>query len=306
MGKKAVDILYVLGEGSCWNNNEIRFSLRSVEKNRRNFRKVFIVGSMPKFLKNVIHIPVQDIYNPAINPDGNIIHKVLQACKDDRLSNDFLFMNDDYLVLKPVDASTIPAYHKGDCRNFSEKYFTAGFWRTRLERTYKELRDRGLSTFHYDGHVPILMNKNWFPEIMKMFDYGKGKGYTMKSLYGNMVYGKGAPIGSVKKVIFKPYRLEEYDQKFSDCTFASVNDHGMTPYYKRWVYSKFPDASSFEKDPENKSLTALKWFNSDRDIDTGISIYQQYGPSGNVKKYFQRHRYSLKIQKLEKHMHKLI
>ena len=44
-----MDIVYILGNGSKFNNEEIRYSLRSLEK-FVNFDRVFIVGECPKFL----------------------------------------------------------------------------------------------------------------------------------------------------------------------------------------------------------------------------------------------------------------
>ena len=117
------DVIYVLGTGSRWHNNEIRFSLRSLEKNLMGFRRVFVVGECPGFLQNVIHIPATDIFNPQVNADGNIINKVLTACADERISDDFLFINDDHLVLKPIAVSEVPPLHKGDMTTFNPEYW---------------------------------------------------------------------------------------------------------------------------------------------------------------------------------------
>ncbi len=95
MKVKKIDLVYVVGTGSRWNDNELRFSLRSVSKNLSNVGKVFIVGECPDYLKNVIHIPASDIFDSAINADGNMTHKLLLVCNNKELSDDFLFMNDD-------------------------------------------------------------------------------------------------------------------------------------------------------------------------------------------------------------------
>ena len=75
--QKQIDVVYVLGTGSNWDNNEIRFSLRSLAKNLKGMGRVFVVGERPAFLQNVIHIPAKDEFNPNVNADGNIILKVL-------------------------------------------------------------------------------------------------------------------------------------------------------------------------------------------------------------------------------------
>ena len=44
------DVVYPIGQGSSWKNNELRFSLRSIEKYGINVGKLFIVGELPDFL----------------------------------------------------------------------------------------------------------------------------------------------------------------------------------------------------------------------------------------------------------------
>jgi hypothetical protein len=66
---KPIDIVYVLGTGSNWSDNEIRFSLRSVFKNLTNIGQIFIVGEKPAGLKGFIHIDHPDEF-PSTNADG--------------------------------------------------------------------------------------------------------------------------------------------------------------------------------------------------------------------------------------------
>lgn len=41
-----MDILYVIGRGSKWENNELRYSLRSLEKNGINVGNIFIAATV--------------------------------------------------------------------------------------------------------------------------------------------------------------------------------------------------------------------------------------------------------------------
>ena len=114
MNPKSMDVVYVIGKGSNWRDNELRFSLINISKNGSGIRNVFIVGERPDYLKNIIHIPASDIFDPAVNADGNIITKVLAACWDKRLGENFLFINHDHLVLKPVNIRS--------CSGFSQRF----------------------------------------------------------------------------------------------------------------------------------------------------------------------------------------
>ena len=97
---KPIDIVYALGTGSGWSDNEIRFSLRSIFKNLTNIGQIFIVGEKPAGLKGFIHVEHPDEFS-STNADGNIIRKVLRACQDPRVSEKFLFINDDHIIINP-------------------------------------------------------------------------------------------------------------------------------------------------------------------------------------------------------------
>ena len=49
-----IDVVYILGDGSKWGNNEIKYSLRSLEKYGKNIRDVYICGNKPYFVNNKI------------------------------------------------------------------------------------------------------------------------------------------------------------------------------------------------------------------------------------------------------------
>ncbi|MCA1759908.1 MAG: hypothetical protein LC658_09080, partial [Bacteroidales bacterium] len=175
-----VDLVYVVGTGSQWKDNELRFSLRSVSKNLSNVGKIFIVGHCPEFLENVIYIPAADIFNPSVNADGNMTHKLLLACNDKRLSDNFLFMNDDFIINQQVSAPHIPWMHKEDMATQPGSYWKTQFYRHRLKRTFDVLKERNLPTIQYDYHAPMLMNKTLFAETMSNFNYASDTGYTFR------------------------------------------------------------------------------------------------------------------------------
>ena len=48
-----IDVVIPLGTGSRWQDNELRYCLRSIEKNLSGVNEVVIVGEKPKWLTNV-------------------------------------------------------------------------------------------------------------------------------------------------------------------------------------------------------------------------------------------------------------
>jgi hypothetical protein len=304
---KPIDVVYVLGTGSIWNNNELRFSLRSLEKNLKGFRKVWIVGEKAEWLKNVNHIAYPD--ELPNNADGNIIRKVLRVCQEKGLTEDFLFINDDHLVIKPVEAAAIPPYHKGDMTSFPPAYFTVNFWRGRLFRTKNILVERGYKALHFDCHCPIVINKIKFPEVISQFNYEKNTGYTMKSLYGNVVHPDGPLLTNEKTVIFRPYVLKDIEERVKVPTFLSFNDDGLKPALKNWLYLNFPESSKYEKSgiAMEPYFEIMNWLNSpEKDFRTGMAIYDKYGTAKKVKKYLSKGESTARYMKLEHKIRELL
>lgn len=301
----SIDVVYVLGKGTAWSNNEIRFSLRSVEKNLKGVRKIWVIGEKPDFLKNVNHIPYPDeLVN---NADGNIIRKVLRACQEEKLTDDFLFINDDHLIMKQVTASEIPPYQKGDLAVLPKEFFEVNFWRLRLYRTRNILQLRGFSALHFDCHCPIVFNKKRFPEVISLFDYAKNTGYTMKSLYGNVVHPDAPLMTGEKKILFRPYTMEDIKKRTADCIFASFNDDGLTPALKEWLYDSFPKPSKYEKiQEEDAALEVIKWLRSDQNFEEGTRIFERYGKARKAKKYFGKGETKARSLKLEHKMKELL
>lgn len=240
------DVVYILGTGSTWQNNDIKYSLRSLDKNMLNVGKVFIVGEKPDFTKNIIHIPCLDIYGEQ-NADGNIINKILIACFDARLSDNFLLMSDDHLILRKVSAGNTPFYYKTDLSTLPEEYFTHNTWRQRLGNTLKELHEKKLPTMHYDCHLPVLINKLTFRRAMREFDYKSGIGLTVKTLYCNWANVNGMKVKNMKYTIYEPYTIPELERRLKNHDFANFKDSGLTPEVKNWIEKRFNKPSKYEK-----------------------------------------------------------
>lgn len=223
-----IDIVYPLGIGSRWNNNELRYSLRSVEKNLTAVRKVFLIGQNPEWIKNVVHIPYPDDKNV---PDENIRYKILAACDDKRISNDFLFMNDDHYILKQFQADKFPFYYA----DLFKTYFKRGDqYGIRCRNSYRYLIDNNYSTKFYDIHYPIIYNKSKFRQIFSNLK-PKYSGYVLKSLYGNMTN----PIST----------------KIVDCKFDGIPKETMpcfstlptvSPKVAEFLKTTFPNKSKYE------------------------------------------------------------
>lgn len=267
------DLLYVLGKGSSWQNNELRYSLRSVEKNLRNFGRIWIVGEDPGFTKNITIIPHPDEIGPH-NADGNITRKIIRACREKGLSDTFIKMNDDYIINRPIDAAQINPMHKGDLATMPESYFQQTPWRRRLRRTRDVLLKKGLTALHFDYHAPIPINKHNFENIVSQFDYEKDIGYTTRSIYGNVAFQKTEKLSTEKQVIFKSYNIAQIHERTQQPVFVAYNDQGLNRSMKFWLASEFPEPSAFETGNVDCMMYELaRWHNNGRLWKDGVNIF---------------------------------
>jgi hypothetical protein len=224
-------IVYPLGNGSILKNFELRMSLRSIEKNLSGFTDVAIVGDFPAWGHNLYHIQAMDPYKIG---DQNIMYKLSLACKDEKVSDPFLYFNDDHYLLTQFDAPTFPnLYH-----STLEKYFKLrgpDVYGKRAESTLKHLQEKNLPTKFFDIHTPILIHKQAFIQNVVNAPWDRTS-FLAKSLYANSLSLEG---------------IEELDCKLAQPPQVKAKVFSSFPHMKasvtRFLVEQFPKMSNFEK-----------------------------------------------------------
>lgn len=150
-----MDVVYLLKKQSDY--SELYYSLRSIAHVPHD--QVFIVWPLvPKFVKNVIHISCTD---KNLYRTQNTYYKVLQACNDERVSAQFILMNDDFYITRPIDE--VPYLYKWTIATHLKA------------RNHSRLRTMPLTkiienTFSpedkdYEIHAPIVLDKKKFIDL---------------------------------------------------------------------------------------------------------------------------------------------
>jgi hypothetical protein len=304
------DLVYTLGSGSNWKNNEIRFSLRSVFKNLSGYRNIFIIGEDPGFIKgdNIFFFPCPDIYNPNKNADGNIIHKLLFASKLAGLSEDFIFMNDDNYFLKPMHVDDIYPFHKGNMNDIDPSIYSFNHWGKRLGRTRTTLMSKGLAPLHFDHHAPFPMKKSELDPTYEEFDFGDDVGLTVKSIYGSIHY-KDAPVMVDEKVLLRdPFTLDFITKRVKDCLYLANNDKGLNSSFKYFLYLNYPDAAPWETTPcDDKIVRVAEWFHNDKPYAQGSELFIEHYPMRkNLHKMYRNNDTYLIRKKIDYHLSKIL
>lgn len=235
-----IDVVYLLGPDSKWQNNELRFSLRSLDKHMTWYRNIYVAGVNPGFLSNkVIHLPMREWGN---NKEERIKNKILNICTHPDISDDFLLMMDDVFFLEPLRADRMPYYYQGEISQF---YKRPGHYKTALDNTQMALSVAGLPTRYFDVHVPIIYNKTRFRQAMNLVDWDQPEGYVVHSLYCNYLRLQGEPHTDVK--LATQLSFEAIATQLARLPMFSIDDASIGDALHAFLLYHFPQPCQFEK-----------------------------------------------------------
>lgn len=251
-----IDVVYTLGAESKWQDNEIRYSIRSLEKNFLDLGRIWIVGHRPKWLTGVVHVPMEDAH--LHNKDANLLDKVFVACRSG-VTEQFVFCSDDQVFLRPIRFAEMRPLHYEDMTDKPNAQWGDGSWWQRLKATRDELKRRGFTAIkNYDSHCPTPYDREKYLAVIPTFDYAPPPGYTINSLYCNAAKVAGEPVGRRK------YSAESGENDAAKIrgalkgkTFFGYSDPGLTDALKTVLGEMFPMGSSREADGQQRQ-TAIK------------------------------------------------
>ncbi len=233
-----MDAVYVLGRGSNWRDLELLYSLRALHAHVAGIDRIVVVGHRPPWLRDVLHLPGRD---PHAQKERNIYEKLLTACRDPRLSTRIMFLNDDHVSMAPTVASELPAYRGRRLLDLARQ-LPAGNYRLAMENTHRHLQARGLETWNFDVHTPILVDRARFAEVMTGYDWRER--FVMKSLYANSVGLAGTPYTDVKLV--RAHAMGELVTMLRGRAWWSYGPTGLGANLKGLLAALYPNPSPWE------------------------------------------------------------
>jgi hypothetical protein len=235
-----MDVVYI-NQKTPWKNQELLYSLRSLEKFVANYNRVFLVGYKPDFIsEEVIHVPYDDKF---VNRATNIMMKVLTASEQEDLSEDFMLLNDDYFFVDHIDGPTYPYYFKCDLQHTIQ--IQRNEYQKHVIPTYKELIDRKLPTKNFDTHKPIIYNKELFQNVVQEYDWNRPYGFILRSIYCNTLGIEG--IERVDNKINHSHVPENWERMTKGLDCFSVGDQSTDQYLQMFLNKLLPSKSKYEK-----------------------------------------------------------
>lgn len=246
-----MDILYIVGTGSKWDNNELRYSLRSIDKYGINVDRVFIVGEKPDFVSGEItHIPCADRYSMT-KKHNNIHQKIAVAMGTGLLGDHFLISSDDHFYCKPTDFNNYPVYYRESRipTTVPDGVKPNSYWYSLFE-TRSFLKHKGFPIFqtnpHANTHIDVKLWMDHIRTIVEASDLPHGG--EINCIMGNIMITNGwepKPIQDCK--IYDFANREEFDNKIKDVHVFSMSDSALGCGIDKILQEMYPEKSRWEK-----------------------------------------------------------
>lgn len=226
-----MDVVYVVGE----HTDELRYSLRTLQHVVHD--RVWIVGHLPNWVRNVGHVLADDPYKKA----RNIAEKMRAAVNHPEISDQFIYYNDDFFSLQPAP---IPVRHRG----LADTARPAGLMGSDLglndsrKWTFWHLRNTwGVDpVISYDlVHVPMVVDKGLMAGFLD--DARKVKLFSpqVRSLYGNRAGIGGSKGGNAK--------VGKAGDPIKESVWVSTNVNSWSGKAGDVIRARFPNPSPYEE-----------------------------------------------------------
>ena len=231
------DIVYFVK--NCKEDEELRYSLRSVEANFP-YRDVWFYGGKPTGLEPDHYVEIEQLEATKWERVRNMLRR---ACLNDEITENFWLFNDDFFILKPFVENSKPTYN-GDLyrhivriENRHDERSTR--WTTRLRHLTKTLEKAKVGTLNYAVHKPILINREKALEVLDKFPDEP----MFRALYGNYwhIGGTNEPDHKVQLIEYDMDRVDKWKTVSTDDKSFEVGDVG------KYIKDKFNMKSRFER-----------------------------------------------------------
>lgn len=279
-------ILVPLGSGSNWQNNELRYMLRSIEQNLKGDYEIEIYGDAPNWVTNVKVVKTERYYPEWLREkkqkekkglDYENFFDTLNKVKMFAKANEgkFLYMYDDVLVIREININYIrnipleielPIYYHIRKHEKHGRTINSSVDVLNNENSFFSPRD----IYNYETHIPRVYECEKMRQCFAMFDFTKMEiPYALATVYCNYYdedsYRYTDGIKSIKAgfyginenvASYLSSSLEYIEAATKDKIFVNYNDMGLNcmatdlsgkQYLKEWIMNRFPNKSKFEK-----------------------------------------------------------
>ena len=226
--------------------DELYYSIMSLHKFFQGPKKIFVVGDKPN-IRGVIHIKHDRITKVPHPKAADSFAKLKIICNHPDINEDFVYMHDDMVVLKPCKEADFRVLRANDLILSPGTYFgpkdrQSSKWKQFFMLTMTILKKEGLPMWNYETHLPRLFTKSRVMEIINKYDLEKPtqKAQTLfASLYYNNYFDEPQQVLSVKTNIklgvYGPHTETWFKNNAPGKLFLNYDNSGLNNHLKKYV-----------------------------------------------------------------------
>ena len=239
-----VDIVIpIFLEGSQWENNELRYALRSFEKNMKfNFKVVIVSRGVPGWMSNVKKItmeryfPNNKISYKAYEMFFDTLNKLDYVSQQENISEKFIYAYDDVILMKQIGESF---FERNIAMYSISEFKDSGRWGQTIFKAEK-LVDK-TPFYSYEHHIPVMFEKS---KLRRMFEENNFRAmkipYAPISVYFNNYFEH-------PDILLKDHNdIVCYNEINEERIWLNYSDSGL-PKVKEWIVENFKEPSKYEK-----------------------------------------------------------
>lgn len=242
---------------------ELRYSLRSLERAAPWVRKVWLFGDRPEWLAEdraaIEHVPHEAMAKLGRwkLPLRNTFLMTFLSSLIPGLSDQFLWMADDYILLEPIERADL-------CRvrvleDLKSVNRGKGLWKDTLWRTHDTLVRLGYGSLNFECHVPMFLTRKWvwdaYCDLQDYVTEDRFYGLLMATAVLNHAQkyngladvvwlgDEGRYVGFYKSAP----TADEVWAKTAGNAFMNFDDPAWGPGIERFLAERFPEKSKFEE-----------------------------------------------------------
>jgi hypothetical protein len=246
---------YLVG-ASRW--QELRYSLRSLEKFFEEEAEVWIVGDCPDWIQNVRYIEHHKNERVYCASTYDAVMKLEAYIKHKDSPEKFIRMYDDIYFIGPRTLHDLEVTrYLFTYDQYREHVFISGSvpWRDQVNRTMEIVKGAGFRGLMTETHCPEVFLKKRMKNIFKQFDPANNLLLTSTLYYNMYPYEHELQDRKVERALyyggenlfgFGPMRKECGREGVIGRYFLNHNDVGLDKELKKYLERMFPVKSKYE------------------------------------------------------------
>ncbi len=238
---------------------ELKYSLRGLDRFFGEDFEVWIVGDLPSWIKGVRHIPHKKTERITSSATYDAVSKLSQYIDNKDSPERFVRMYDDiYFIAERTLADLEVTRYLFSYEEFSSGGCRSGslIWQDQVRKSVEAVRQIGYPGYMTETHCPEVFEKKKMQKVFALFGPLENRLLTSTLYYNVFPFGRLLKDRKTERALFYGQENDfsygnlsgsQMDQILKGKYFLNHNDLGLDNDLKKYICKMFPQKSRFEK-----------------------------------------------------------